>query len=67
MKTHKGIKKRIRASKPKRSNFRIKRQSKGRGSKHLKSKQSNARRRRIKQVTDIYVSKTFKRVIKHND
>lgn len=67
MKTHQGIRKRIKKSKTKKGKIRIKRQSKGRGSKHLKSKQSNARKRRIKQVSDIYISKTFERIIKSYD
>lgn len=64
MKMHKGIKKRFKLAKSKRGKMKLKRQSKGRGSKHLKSKQSNSRKRRIKQVKKGFITKNLKRVIK---
>ena len=48
-KTHKGISKRFRTTNPKSGKGKLVHQSKGRGTKHLKTKQSNAQRRRIRQ------------------
>jgi ribosomal protein L35 len=65
MKTHQGLKKRFNKSKPKNGKMKIKRQSKGRGSKHLKTKQSGERRRRIRQTKKAAITKNLERAIKH--
>lgn len=62
MKTHKGIAKRFKKSNPKKGTAKLVRQSKGRGSKHLKTKQSNPRKRRIRRVESKKISGQFKKV-----
>lgn len=64
MKTHQGLKKRFKLSKPKKGTALIKRQSKGRGSKHLKTKKSNPRKRRINKTKDFPITKNLKRILK---
>jgi len=63
MKTHQGIKKRFKLSKPKKGVAVIKRQSKGRGSKHLKTKKANPRKRRINVKKDFPITKNLKRIL----
>ena len=63
MKTHKGLAKRFKLSKPKKGRPKIMRQRKGMGSKHLKSKKSNPRKRRIRQTTSYKYSKSVKKAI----
>lgn len=61
MRSHKGISKRFKKSNPKKGKIKLLRQSKGRGSKHLKTKQTNARKRRIRKVKKTKTSKSLKR------
>jgi ribosomal protein L35 len=61
-KTHKGIAKRFKKSHPKKGMGKLTRQSKGRGSKHLKTKQSNPRKRRIRRTVEAEITKSLKRV-----
>jgi ribosomal protein L35 len=53
MKIHRGLAKRFKLSKPKRGKAKIVRQKKGMGSKHLKTKKSGERRRRLRQSTTL--------------
>lgn len=48
VKTNKGFAKRLKLSKPKNGKPILKKQSKGRGTKHLRTKQRNSKKRRIK-------------------
>lgn len=65
MKTHQGLKKRFRKTKPKKGKFKLTHQSKGRGSKHLKSKQRNSRKRRIRQTKDTIITKNLERALRN--
>ncbi|MBU0975386.1 MAG: 50S ribosomal protein L35 [Patescibacteria group bacterium] len=61
MKTHQGLKKRFRKTRPKKGEAKFAHQSKGRGSRHLKTKQSNKRKRRIRTIKKISQNKSMKR------
>jgi hypothetical protein len=63
MKIHQGINKRLKISNPKKGKPKITHQSQGRGSKHLKTKQSNERRRRVSRKLDIKLNDNLKRLI----
>lgn len=65
MKTHQGIKKRFKKTNPKNGNYTLLHQSKGRGSKHLKSKQSNPRKHRIRKARETIKTKNLKRTVRH--
>jgi ribosomal protein L35 len=65
MKTHQGIKKRFKKSHPKKRKFKLTRQSKGMGSKHLKTKKSNSRKRRIRQRKSTVIVKTLERAVRN--
>jgi len=62
-KTHKGIAKRFKKTKSKRGGTKFMRQSKGRGSRHLKTKQTNKRKRRIRRKKIITNPKLTKRLL----
>jgi ribosomal protein L35 len=64
MKTNKGIFKRFKITKPKKGTPKLVHQSKGRGSRHLKTKQTNKRKRRIRQRSVVRNPKKFKRIVK---
>jgi hypothetical protein len=63
MKIHQGVKKRLQMSNPKKGKPKITHQSQGMGTKHLKTKQSNERRRRVRRKLDIKLSDNLKRLI----
>ncbi|MDD3647104.1 MAG: 50S ribosomal protein L35 [Candidatus Dojkabacteria bacterium] len=63
MKTHQGLKKRFRKTKPKSGKVKLVHQSKGRGSRHLKTKQTNKRKRRIRTTKKIKQNKSLKRAV----
>lgn len=63
MKTHQGIKKRFKITKPRKGKAKAIRQSKGRGSKHLKTKKSNPRKRRINTPISKELPRQVKRAL----
>jgi ribosomal protein L35 len=62
-KTLQTIAKRFKKTHPKKGRAKLIHQSVGRGTKHLKTKQSNARKRRIRQVAKYKINKSVRRVM----
>lgn len=64
MKTHQGLKKRYKKTNKKRKKSKLLRQVKGRGSSHLKTKQTNPRKRRIKLTKKAVLNNSLIRAVK---
>jgi len=64
LKQHKGIVKRFKISNPKKGSGKLKKQSIGTGCKHLKTKQSNPRKRRIRKPRNITAVTSLKKSLK---